>query len=239
MAVNISTLEVPPLRNISPPAKATVKRAITPSTSEVLWSLESTVIAATGRTQATMVATEDVNCSIRCSENVFIVDTLLQAHVDSCDEVLSCPAFAIGRSGSGCGVLLAFRHLRKSTKKDTHSVATQRVRPSTAWPERGTIRSSLFSSGSFGQKRLHRRCSNRRPIEGGFCESNVDVVISSQLCVPGPLIFLSTSFRSLRHFRSALTLRDSALGNAVIWEYCIRASSVKTVQSTILRSKQY
>ena len=83
VAVNISTLEAPPAKYMSPPAKTTVKRAIIPSVLEFDWSLESTVMAAIGRTQATRVATDEVNSVIRCSENVLRVHTL-QGHEVSC-----------------------------------------------------------------------------------------------------------------------------------------------------------
>jgi hypothetical protein len=133
VAVNISTLEVPPVKNMSPPAKTTVKRAIIPSTLAFVWSLESTVMAAIGRTQATMVATEEVNSIIRCSENVLRVVTFLQEHGVFCRLVdfptSRCSMFSLSfhHSQSFCQKGVA----RSSSEKGAHSLATQRVRPST------------------------------------------------------------------------------------------------------------
>lgn len=206
---------------MSPAAKTTVKRAITPSTSAVVSSLESTVMAAVGRTHAMMVATEEVNCSIRCPEYVLRVVAFSQLLLDACvdvlfrrviDSLLSSPS--IGRfSTSDCCLFRLLSSLRKFCQNGTNSSATQRVRPSTFWPERGTIRSSLFSSGFFDQTRLRRRRRNCRLSSGGL---SVNLVRSPQLCEPGPLICLLPSPGFLSHLRRVSTLKGSASGNAVI-----------------------
>ena len=74
VAVNISTLRVPPPTNMRPPAKATVKIAIVPSNSPSPWILESTVMAAMGSAHAMTIDTPDVKCNIRRYEYVLRVD---------------------------------------------------------------------------------------------------------------------------------------------------------------------